>query len=47
VPDARETIAAWQEDYNMVRPHSALGQLTPAEFASTFSQSPQPLAYTS
>jgi putative transposase len=47
VVDARETIAAWQEDYNTVRPHSALGQLTPAEFASTFTSSTLPLAYTS
>jgi putative transposase len=47
VVDARETIAAWQEDYNTVRSHSALGQLTPAEFASTFTPSTRPLAYTS
>ncbi len=31
--DAREKIAHWQQDYNQVRPHSALGYLTPAEFA--------------
>ena len=27
--DARETIESWRIDYNQVRPHSALGYLTP------------------
>ncbi len=31
--EARETLEAWQEDYNTNRPHSALGNLTPREFA--------------
>lgn len=31
--EARETLEAWQEDYNNQRPHSALGNLTPTEFA--------------
>jgi putative transposase len=31
--DARTQIAAWKEDYNRQRPHSALGNLPPAEFA--------------
>lgn len=31
--DARETIENWRIDYNQVRPHSALGYLTPQEFA--------------
>jgi putative transposase len=30
--DARLLIAAWQEDYNRRRPHSALGYRTPEEF---------------
>jgi putative transposase len=30
--DARQKIAAWKWDYNHVRPHSALGYLTPMEF---------------
>jgi putative transposase len=31
--DARETIESWRIDSNHVRPHSALGYLTPEEFA--------------
>ena len=30
---AREVIEAWRVDYNHVRPHSALGNLAPVEFA--------------
>jgi putative transposase len=33
LPQARSTIAAWQQDYNEVRPHSSLGRIAPAEFA--------------
>jgi putative transposase len=32
VGDARRIIEAWRHDYNTVRPHSALGYLTPEEF---------------
>jgi putative transposase len=32
--DARSKIEAWRRDYNASRPHSALGQLTPQEFAA-------------
>ena len=31
--DAKERLEAWKEDYNRHRPHSALGNLTPIEFA--------------
>ena len=31
--EARGLIEAWRQDYNTVRPHSSLGDLTPAEFA--------------
>jgi putative transposase len=31
--DAREKIEAWRQDYNRVRPHSSLRNLTPHEFA--------------
>jgi len=29
--DARRTLALWRYDYNNVRPHSSLGNQTPAE----------------
>ena len=32
---AKAVISAWRRDYNQVRPHSALGNLTPAAFAAT------------
>lgn len=32
--DARETIEAWRSDYNAVRPHSSLQNLTPEQFAA-------------
>lgn len=32
--DAREKIAVWLNEYNNERPHSSLGMLSPAEFAS-------------
>ena len=31
--EARGLLEAWRQDYNTVRPHSSLGDLTPAEFA--------------
>jgi putative transposase len=33
LPEARTTIGAWRIDYNEVRPHSALGNRTPIEYA--------------
>ena len=44
--DARRTIEAWRNDYNHVRPHSSLGQLTPAEFVEQCSPSEERLAKT-
>lgn len=35
--DARTAISRWKEDYNHHRPHSALGNLTPAEYANKIS----------
>ncbi len=32
--DAKSKIEAWREDYNTERPHSALGYLSPEEFAA-------------
>jgi hypothetical protein len=34
--DARETIEDCRIDYNQVRPHSSLGDLTPKEFATGY-----------
>ena len=31
---ARAALAAWQDDYNTVRPHSAIGNLPPAIYAT-------------
>ena len=36
--DARTRIEEWRIDYNQNRPHSALGGLTPAEFADQINQ---------
>ncbi len=33
--DARQIIEDWRMDYNRIRPHSALGGMSPEEFAST------------
>ena len=33
--DARAAIARWRIEYNQARPHSSLGNLTPAEFLSS------------
>ena len=33
LPQARLSLAVWRHDYNGVRPHSSLGNLTPQEFA--------------
>ena len=38
---ARAVLAAWKDDYNNVRPHSALGNLSPAEYADRSAPGPQ------
>jgi putative transposase len=35
LPQARLALSSWRSDYNVHRPHSGLGWLTPAEFAQT------------
>ena len=37
--DARRTLALWRYDYNNVRPHSSLGNQTPAEARRALEQS--------
>ena len=52
--DARATIERWRRDYNQVRPHSSLNNMTPEEFANaaaslrsaTPPSDPQPLQLT-
>jgi putative transposase len=39
--EARVLIEAWRREYNAVRPHSSLGNLTPAEFAARCSTTQQ------
>jgi putative transposase len=36
--DARRKLALWRYDYNNVRPHSSLGNKTPAEARRTLEQ---------
>jgi len=36
VEDAREKIERWREEYNIFRPHSSLGDVTPQKFAEQF-----------
>lgn len=37
---ARDLIERFREDYNQLRPHSSLGDLTPAEFAAKIARAP-------
>lgn len=34
--DAKEKIEAWRQEYNVSRPHRALGEIPPTEFAQRF-----------
>jgi putative transposase len=40
--EAQAVIEAWRVDYNTVRPHRSLGQLTPAAYAAAATAGPQP-----
>ena len=41
LPDTRITVEDWRRDYNENRPHSSLGDQTPAEFARSLSGVPR------
>jgi putative transposase len=41
---ARELVSVWADDYNTARPHSSLGDLTPAAYAAGLRSEPQPVA---
>ena len=41
LPDTRITVEDWRRDYNENRPHSSLGDQTPAEFARSLSGIPR------
>lgn len=36
IQEARHVIEEWRADFNTVRPHSSLGNLTPMEFSNSF-----------
>jgi Integrase core domain len=38
--EAQVLIGDWRQEYNSYRPHSALGMLTPAEFAKAMADQP-------
>jgi len=40
--DARQKLEAWRQDYNEKRPHSSVGNLTPAEFAKQVRMEQEP-----
>lgn len=44
--DARQKIESWRQDYNHVRTHSPLGDITPSEFAARFA-TPQQAEFSS
>ena len=41
--DAKNILTSWRSDYNQVRPHSALGMLTPEEFAASSQRNEVPV----
>ena len=38
--EARRQIEAWRQEYNGIRPHSSLGNLTPDEYSRTLERAP-------
>ena len=45
IHEARRVIEDWRHDYNQVRPHSALNNQTPSEFAQNFRPTPMGVDY--
>jgi transposase InsO family protein len=45
--DAREVVEAWRIEYNVYRPHSSLGGLTPVELERLDRRKPAPVLITS
>jgi putative transposase len=45
IDDARSKIEAWRVDYNVHRPHSSLGQLTPREYLNRSAREGQEAAF--
>ncbi len=39
LPEAKQIIEAWRQEYNESRPHRFLGERTPSEFANQFAAS--------
>ena len=42
IADARAVVESWRVEYNESRPHRALGEVPPAEFARRFRARPEP-----
>jgi hypothetical protein len=42
--DVRQQLKSWQRDYNLIRPHSALADRTPSEFAARWKRASFPLS---
>jgi transposase InsO family protein len=40
--EAQVVVEAWRTEYNTYRPHSSLGELTPAEYAASWTSTKQP-----
>jgi putative transposase len=45
IDDARSKIEAWRVDYNLHRPRSSLGQLTPREYLNRSAREGQEAAF--
>jgi len=47
LPDVREKLESWRQDYNTLRPHGSLGHLPPAEYAQEAMRSQSTITSTS